>query len=91
MISITCELIDAPNDVQLFKIEFSDQGIGFEQSFAQRIFESFARLHPKDRFEGTGLGLSLCKKIVERHGGTIEAIGRPGDGAKFLIYLPKNV
>lgn len=70
------------------KIVFQDNGIGFEQKFASRIFETFARLNAKDSFEGTGLGLALCKKIVDRHHGTIEAQGLMNEGAKFIITLP---
>ncbi|HTM91358.1 MAG TPA: ATP-binding protein, partial [Flavisolibacter sp.] len=69
-------------------IRISDNGIGFEQEFAEKIFETFLRLNSKDRFEGTGLGLSLCKRIAERHGGFIEAFGEPGNGASFVTYLP---
>jgi PAS domain S-box-containing protein len=69
-------------------IQLSDNGIGFEQDHANRIFETFTRLNPKDEFEGTGLGLSLCKKIVERHGGNIVATGSQGQGAVFIITLP---
>lgn len=69
-------------------VTVSDSGIGFEAHHAERIFETFARLNPKDQYEGTGLGLSLCKKIVERHGGTIAAMGVLGQGAQFMIYLP---
>jgi PAS domain S-box-containing protein len=69
-------------------ITVSDNGIGFEPHHASRIFETFIRLNPKDEFEGTGLGLSLCKKIVERHGGNIIATGIPGKGASFNITLP---
>ncbi|WP_121355204.1 ATP-binding protein [Flavisolibacter nicotianae] len=69
-------------------IRVDDNGIGFDQAYAEKIFESFTRLNSKDHFEGTGLGLSLCKRIVERHGGSIEATGRPGQGASFLIRLP---
>jgi PAS domain S-box-containing protein len=70
------------------KLEVSDNGIGFEQEEAEMIFQTFTRLNPKHRFEGTGLGLSLCKNIAERHGGTIEAMGVPGEGATFTICLP---
>jgi PAS domain S-box-containing protein len=70
------------------EIVVQDNGIGFEQEYAENIFESFTRLNSKDQFEGTGLGLSLCKRIVERHGGHIEAKGHPGQGAEFIIQLP---
>ena len=70
------------------KITLSDNGIGFEQEFEKEIFEAFTRLNPVDEYEGTGLGLALCKKIVERHNGSITAIGNLGKGAAFIILLP---
>jgi PAS domain S-box-containing protein len=70
------------------KIVVSDNGIGFDQQFADKIFQAFSRLNSKDRYEGTGLGLSLCKKIVERHHGTISAIGKENEGSTFTIVLP---
>jgi signal transduction histidine kinase len=71
-------------------IVVSDQGIGFDQSDAERIFEVFQRLHGRSEYEGTGIGLAICRKIVQRHGGTISAEGRPGEGARFLITFPKT-
>jgi light-regulated signal transduction histidine kinase (bacteriophytochrome) len=65
-----------------------DNGIGFEQEQSNRIFEAFARLNSKDRFEGTGLGLALCKKIAERHHGSITATGVREQGAVFVVRLP---
>jgi signal transduction histidine kinase len=70
------------------EIHFSDNGIGFDPLQSERIFNTFTRLNPKDRYEGTGLGLSLCRRIVQRHGGQIRAIGRPDEGAEFIISLP---
>ena len=69
-------------------ITVRDNGIGFDQEHAIGIFTTFARLHSKDLFEGTGLGLALSKKIVERHGGSISAEGKLGEGATFTIKLP---
>jgi signal transduction histidine kinase len=69
-------------------IQIRDNGIGFEQHFAEKIFDTFMRLNSKDRFEGTGLGLSLCKRITERHEDSIDAFGEPGKGARFDIHLP---
>jgi signal transduction histidine kinase len=66
----------------------ADNGIGFDQGQAESIFDTFTRLNTKDRYEGTGLGLSLCKKIVVRHGGEISASGKKGEGAVFRIRLP---
>ena len=71
-----------------WKIKISDNGIGFEQEFANKIFELFQRLHGKSEYEGTGIGLAICKKIVQNHHGFIEAIGEPGIGSTFNIYLP---
>jgi len=76
--------------IQYQRISVSDNGIGFEQAYAQKIFKTFTRLNAKDKYEGTGLGLSLCKKIVERHNGTIEAEGKPNEGAEFTIVLPQQ-
>lgn len=73
---------------EMVEIRLSDNGIGFSQEHAQNIFQSFVRLHSKDRYEGTGLGLALCERIVERHGGTIKAEGEINKGATFIIQLP---
>jgi hypothetical protein len=70
------------------KLVLQDNGIGFDNKDAEKIFTSFTRLHAKDKYEGTGLGLSLCKKIVERHNGCIVAEGKEGEGARFTILLP---
>lgn len=73
---------------EFVRIALSDNGIGFRQEYASFIFDTFTRLNPKDRFEGTGLGLSLVKKIVDRHGGTISAEGDVNTGAVFTVELP---
>lgn len=70
------------------RIEIRDNGIGFEPEQAERIFTTFTRLNSKDRYEGTGLGLSLCKKITQKHGGEIRATGTPNGGATFELILP---
>lgn len=72
----------------VIEITVRDNGIGFHQSEADKIFKTFSRLNSKDRFEGTGLGLALCKKIVERHNGEIYATGKEGEGCTFTIRLP---
>jgi len=73
---------------ELLKIEVADNGIGLDPDYSHRIFDAFTRLNTKDKYEGTGLGLALCKKIVERHHGTITAEGEMGKGATFIIELP---
>ena len=67
-----------------------DNGIGFEQGYAERIFQPFQRLVGRSEVEGSGMGLTICRKIVERHGGQIHAIGRPGHGATFIVRLPSQ-
>jgi signal transduction histidine kinase len=69
-------------------LRFADQGIGFEAQYAERVFSLFQRLHGRDEYSGTGIGLALCRKIIERHGGTITAQSEPGEGAIFTIFLP---
>ena len=70
------------------ELRLSDNGIGFDPDQAQRIFEIFARLHRKEVYPGTGLGLALCQRVMELHGGTIHAEGRPGEGSTFVAEFP---
>ena len=70
------------------EITVSDNGIGFDEKYADRIFEIFQRLHGRSSYDGTSIGLALCRRIVERHGGTISATSKPGDGATFDVKLP---
>ena len=69
-------------------ISFADNGIGFDPQYKDRIFQVFQRLHNRSAYEGTGIGLAICKKIVENHKGLIDAVGKPGIGSTFIIYLP---
>lgn len=71
-----------------YKISVRDNGIGFAEEYAAKIFQAFQRLHGKSEFPGTGLGLAICKKIVDQHAGRIFAEGEPGNGACFNIILP---
>jgi light-regulated signal transduction histidine kinase (bacteriophytochrome) len=67
---------------------FQDHGIGFDTRYLERIFQVFQRLHGRGEYEGTGVGLAICKKIVDRHGGMITARSQPGEGATFVVDLP---
>ncbi|WP_350607969.1 CHASE3 domain-containing protein [Pseudoalteromonas sp. MER144-MNA-CIBAN-0113] len=69
-------------------ITVKDNGIGFSAEYADKIFVPFQRLHGRSQYKGTGIGLSVCRRIVERHGGTITAISTPNEGATFIIKLP---
>ena len=69
------------------RITVVDNGIGFEEKYAERIFTMFERLHARAKYEGTGIGLAICRKIAERHGGEIRAHGSSG-GATFVVTLP---
>ena len=74
--------------IDMLELTISDNGIGFDTKYLDRIFEPFQRLHGVNEFEGSGIGLAVCKKIVERHSGTLKAQSVPGEGATFVIQLP---
>jgi signal transduction histidine kinase len=82
------EAIPVNEKTKYHKIIFNDNGIGFDAQYAEKIFLLFNRLHNKDKFSGTGIGLAICKKIVENHKGFIFADGELNVGATFTIYLP---
>ncbi|MES2680840.1 MAG: ATP-binding protein [Bacteroidota bacterium] len=96
VVQITSEyLSDASDEVQgdpeqgqRCRITISDNGIGFDEKFTDRIFVIFQRLHTRDAYEGTGIGLAITKKIIERHNGTISASSRENEGTSFFIQLP---
>jgi signal transduction histidine kinase len=71
-----------------FRLVVEDQGIGFEEKYLDRIFTVFQRLHSRAEYPGTGVGLAICRKIAERHGGEITAKSTLGQGTAFLITLP---
>lgn len=72
------------------EISVTDNGIGFDEKYNERIFTIFQRLHGRHEYEGTGIGLAVCRKIVERHEGTIIAKSQPNEGAAFIITLPTH-
>ncbi|MES2797907.1 MAG: CHASE3 domain-containing protein [Bacteroidota bacterium] len=97
LIKIACQKVVAKNESLLkinndqifYKITFTDNGLGFDQQHAEKIFALFHRLHQKSEYSGTGIGLAICKKIVENHNGYIFAEGKLTVGATFTIYLPE--
>ena len=97
-INVTSEVIDAgelPPSVKptrqshsYYRIDVKDNGIGFDDQYTDRIFQIFQRLHGKNEFAGTVIGLAICEKVAANHGGAISATSKPGDGATFSLYLP---
>jgi len=69
-------------------ITVADNGIGFNEEYSDKIFRMFERLHSRARYAGSGIGLAICRKIVERHGGTIAATSSAGEGSTFTVTLP---
>jgi two-component system CheB/CheR fusion protein len=70
------------------RITISDNGIGFDNQYAEKIFTIFQRLHSREKYEGTGIGLAITRKIIEKHNGIISASSRENEGARFVIILP---
>lgn len=73
---------------EVCELTIKDNGIGFDEKYSEKIFAMFQRLHGRNEYEGTGVGLAVCRRIADRHGGTIEAKGKPGEGAIFTVTLP---
>ena len=96
VVTISCEIETAvnndlpavPRGSEFCRISIRDNGIGFEQKFADQIFVVFQRLHTRQEYEGTGIGLAVCRKITDRHGGAIVAKSADGEGATFIVTLP---
>ena len=79
-----------PDRQLYYEITVSDNGIGFDQAYQERIFQLFHRLHNQNTYPGTGIGLAICRKAAENHGGTIHARSEPGKGATFSVFLPQK-
>lgn len=95
-ITVTCHTVKGEEEHDMkncdkgeyYKIAFRDNGIGFSNVYADRIFQLFTRLHGKKDYHGTGIGLAICKKIVDNHKGCIKAEGKEGEGTTITVYLP---
>ena len=83
------EVASRPEENGFWEIHVTDNGIGFEERFLDRIFKPFQRLHGRGEFEGHGMGLAVCDKIVRRHGGRLTACSQPGQGSDFIVMLPR--
>ncbi len=89
LVKISCRPVSINgNGNSRYEITIEDNGIGFDEQYADRIFGVFQRLHGRNEFEGSGIGLSICRKIVIRHGGDITARSAPGQGSRFIFTLP---
>ena len=87
IVKIQVEVITINNE-KYCEISISDNGIGFNEAYKDKIFTMFQRLHTREAFEGTGIGLAIVKKIVEKHNGSISVTSREGEGTTFTIILP---
>jgi len=91
-VRVDARQVDNPdgNGGACWELRVTDNGIGFESNYAERIFAPFQRLHPRNVYEGTGIGLAIVRRIVERHGGTVRAEAQAGQGASFIVILPES-
>lgn len=91
VVKLTSMEVDLPHSGgKGYEIRVEDNGIGFEEKYLDRIFTIFQRLHGRFEYEGTGIGLAICRKIVDRHGGLITAKSAPGQGSTFVVVLPSH-
>ena len=84
------ELIESPLHARFWVIHFTDNGMGFDNVYRSKIFQLFRRLHHQDEFSGRGIGLAICQRVMSNHQGFISAIGKPGEGARFMLFFPMD-
>ena len=87
-INITYQCLTEGNEPDQHLLTIADQGIGFDPAYSERIFQLFQRLHGQHQYAGTGIGLAICQRVMQSHGGTIQAIGKPGEGSTFIMRWP---
>ena len=85
VVNISCDEVDI-----FYKFAITDNGIGIDPKFYNKIFIIFQRLHTREQYSGTGIGLAICKKIIDKHGGKIWVSSVPGQGSTFYFTLPKS-
>ena len=88
MVKISARKSCSPSGEDFCELIVQDNGIGFEEEYSEKIFAVFQRLHGRDQYEGTGVGLAVCRRIVDRHHGTIVARSKLDQGATFTVTLP---
>ncbi len=88
VVKISARKVCSPSGEEFCELNVQDNGIGFEEKYSEKIFAVFQRLHGRDQYEGTGVGLAVCRRIVDRHHGSIVARSKPGEGSTFIISLP---
>jgi len=90
VVKVEAQIIPDPQtpEKKLCRLTVSDNGIGFDEKYAERIFEVFQRLHTRNEYDGTGMGLAIVRKIALYHGGDVTARSRPGEGSSFIVTIP---
>lgn len=88
VVKVNAEHLKNEQEIERCRIRIADNSIGFDEQYLDRIFLPFKRLHGQNQYEGTGIGLAICRKIVERHQGNITAKSTPGRGTTFILTLP---